>query len=198
MTSQQKKPQDQASKSAPPSTGAGAGSAKDAARITDLEKLVKDLTEQVKRSTEIASRAQAELQNAKIRMEKDASDLRKFASEMALRKLLPTIDNLQRALKNLPKDIETNEWVKGIVALEQQFLKEVGDLGLKRFDSVGKSVDADRHEVLMAVDGEAGKVIDVIEDGYELHGKILRPAKVKVGSGSQPAAATPPLVSLGE
>jgi molecular chaperone GrpE len=114
-------------------------------------------------------------------LEREASEIRKFASEAVLLKLLPTIDNLQRALKSLPKDLESNAWVKGIVALEQQFLKEVGDMGLKRFESVGKPLDAERHEVLMQVPGASGTVIEVLEDGYELHGKVVRPAKVKVG-----------------
>lgn len=154
-----------------------------AKKIAELEKMIVELTEQIKKASEVASRAQAELQNAKIRMEKDAGELRKFASEMALRKLLPTIDNLQRALKSVPKDIEANEWVKGIVALEQQFLKEVGELGLKRFESLNQPVDPHRHEVLMQAAGDPGKVVEVLEDGYELHGKVLRVAKVKVGGG---------------
>ena len=153
------------------------------AKIAELEKKILELTEQLKKASDIASRAQAELQNAKMRMEKDAGELRKFASEMALLKFLPTIDNLQRALKAVPKDIEGNEWVKGIVALEQQFLKEVGELGLKRFESLNLPVDPHRHEVLIQAPGEAGKVVEVLEDGYELHGKVLRVAKVKVGGG---------------
>ena len=153
------------------------------AKRTDLEKRIADLTEQLKKATEVASRAQAELQNAKIRLEREAGDLRKFASEAVLLRLLPTIDNLQRALKHLPKELESNEWVKGIVALEQEFLKQVGDMGLKRFESLGQPIDAERHEVLMEGSGKAGTVIDVIEDGYELHGKVVRPAKVKAGNG---------------
>ena len=98
-------------------------------------------------------------------------------------RLLPTIDNLQRALKYLPKDLEKNEWVRGIVAVEQDFLKQVGDMGLKRFESVGQPIDAERHEVLMQVKGEEGTVVEVLEDGYELHGKVVRPAKVKAGGG---------------
>lgn len=147
------------------------------------EKKIAELTEQLKKSSDIASRAQAELQNAKARLEREASELRKFASEAVLMKLLPTIDNLQRALKHLPKDLKANEWVKGIVALEQSFLKQVGDMGLKRFESVGQTIDAERHEVLMQVAGEDGKVVEVLEDGYELHGKVVRPAKVKAGGG---------------
>lgn len=153
------------------------------AKLTELQKKIDDLTEQLKKATEVASRAQAELQNAKIRLEREAGDLRKFASEAVLLKLLPTIDNLQRALKHLPKDLENNEWVRGIVALEQEFLKQVGEMGLKRFESLGQPIDAERHEVLMEGPGQAGTVIEVIEDGYELHGKVVRPAKVKAGGG---------------
>jgi molecular chaperone GrpE len=154
-------------------------------RTVELEKNVAELTEQLKKHSETASRAQAELANAKMRMEKEATEMRMFASEVALKKLLPTIDNLQRALKHLPKDIADNDWVKGIVALEQGFLKQVGDLGLVRFESRGKPLDAERHEVLMQGPGPANTVTEVLEEGYELHGKVIRPAKVKVGDGSK-------------
>jgi|GEM_PF-504813 len=195
MTDSHKKPHDQAAKSAPSQNVSQTKTSNYAMRVQELEKKVQELSDQLKRLTEVASRAQAELQNAKIRMEKEAADIRTFASETVLMKLLPTIDNLQRALKHLPVAIKKSqgappellEWVKGIVALEQEFFKQVGEMGLKRFESIGQPVDPHRHEVLMAVPGEAGKVIEVIEDGYELHGKVLRPAKVKVGDGSNPA-----------
>lgn len=149
----------------------------------ELEKKIAELTEQLKKAQEVASRSQAELQNAKARLEREAGDLRKFASEAVLMRLLPTIDNLQRALKHLPKDLEKNEWVRGIVAVEQDFLKQVGDMGLRRFESLGQPVDAARHEVLMQAAGKEGTVVEVLEDGYELHGKVVRPAKVKAGGG---------------
>ncbi len=151
--------------------------------LAALEQKVAELTEQLKTYSEASSRSQAELQNAKIRLEREAGEIRKFASEAVLLKLLPTIDNLQRALKHLPENLSADMWVKGIVALEQQFLKEVGEMGLIRFESVGKPLDAERHEVLMQVPGAVGTVIEVLEDGYELHGKVVRPAKVKVGGG---------------
>lgn len=155
----------------------------DDSKVSELQKKIDELTEQLKKHSDVASRAQAELANAKMRLEKETMDMRVFASETALKKLLPTVDNLQRALKHLPKDLASHEWVKGIVALEQEFLKQVGELGLKRFESFGQVCDPMRHEVLMQGPGEAGKVIEVLEDGYELHGKIIRPAKVKVGGG---------------
>ncbi len=152
-------------------------------RVSELEVKVATLTEQLAKTTDMAARAQAELQNAKIRLDREAQDLRKFAAEGVLLRLLPTVDNLQRALKALPEDIVTHPWVQGIVAVEQDFLKQIGDMGLRRFESLGKSVDAERHEVLMQGDGEGGTVTEVFEDGYELHGKVVRPAKVKAGGG---------------
>lgn len=150
-----------------------------------LQKQIDELTEQLKKHADVASRAQAELQNVKARLEREASELRKYASEGTLKKFLPTIDNMQRAIKHLPADIAKNEWVKGILALEQEFLRQIGDMGLKRFESVGQPFDANRHEVLMQGPGAANTVTEVLEEGYELHGKVIRPAKVKVGDGSK-------------
>lgn len=160
---------------------------KDDNKIAALQAKIAELEVQLKSHAEMASRAQAELQNVKIRLEREAAEIRKFSSEMTLRKLLPTIDNLQRALKHLPKELESNDWVAGIVALEQAFLKVVSDMGLVRFQSLGQPIDANRHEVLMQGPGDHGKVIEVLEDGYELHGKVIRPAKVKSGDGSSVA-----------
>ncbi len=152
-----------------------------------LQQQIKELTAQVASLTEMAGRAQAELQNAKIRLEREAADARKYASESVLISLLSTIDNFQRAFKHLPDDLKTHEWVKGIGAVEQDLMKRVGEMGLKRFDAVGQKADTSRHEVLMTGPGEEGMVTEMFEDGYELHGKILRPAKVKVGDGTKAA-----------
>ncbi len=153
-------------------------------KYAELEKKIEDLNGQLKAMTEAAARAQAELLNAKSRLEREAGDMRKFAAEAVLMKLLPVIDNLQRAIKHLPEDLKDNEWVKGVIATEQQLLKQVGEMGLIRFESLGEPLDPARHEVLMQGAGKENTVTDVIEDGYELHGKVVRPAKVKSGSDS--------------
>lgn len=156
------------------------------AQDDELSKIMKvnaELKKQLDGLKDTAARAQAELQNAKIRMDKEAGDLRKYAAEVVLMKLLPTIDNFQRAFKHLPDDLKAHEWVKGVSAIEQDLMKQVTDMGLKRMDVLGQPVDAHKHEVLMEGPGEKGKVIEVFEEGYELYGKALRPAKVKVGAG---------------
>ena len=142
------------------------------------------LQEELQRMKELAARAQADLQNARMRVEKEAHDIRRFAAESLLIRLLPTLDNFQRAIHHCPPELKDHEWVKGMISMEQELMRQLEAVGLKRMESVGQIVDPERHEVLLSAPGEQGKVIEVLEDGYELHGRVLRAAKVKVGNGS--------------
>jgi len=148
------------------------------------QKEIERLTQELERIKDIAGRAQADLQNAKDRLERDAEELRKFAGASMLIDLLPVIDNLQRAFAHLPEDLKDHEWVKGIEAVEQNLMTKLSEAGLKKIESVGQPVDPEKHEVLQVGPGEKDQIIEVFEDGYELHEKVLRPAKVKVGDGS--------------
>lgn len=159
-------------------SNSGDGTSSDA---TALQQRIVDLEAQLKKLTDIAGRAQADLQNARSRMEREAGDLRSYATEGVLRRLLPVIDDFQRAFKHRPADLAENEWVKGVLAIEQRLLKEANDLGLRKMDALGKTVDPDKHEVLMTGPGKTGTVVEVFEDGYELNGKVLRAAKVRAG-----------------
>ncbi len=154
------------------------------AKALALEAQVQELTQQVAKLTDMAARAQADLQNAKARMQRDGDDLRRFAAESILRRFLPVIDNFQRAFQHLPADLQNHEWVKGVGAIERDFMKQVGEMGLRKFESLGQQVDTARHEVITLGSGKEGEIIEVLEEGYELNGKILRPAKVKVGDGT--------------
>ncbi len=153
--------------------------------IAELEAKVAELTEQVAAFTGLAARSQADLQNAKQRMERDARDLRQFAAESILVRLLPTIDNFQRAFQHLPEDLKNHEWVKGVAGIEQDLVKQVSEMGLKKIESLGQPVDTHRHEVITTGEGEEGEITEVFEEGYELNGKVIRPAKVKVGVGKK-------------
>lgn len=142
------------------------------------------LQAEVAKLKDMAARAQADLQNAKARVERDAGELRKFASEAMIMRILPTLDNFQRAFQQVPEELQKHEWVKGVSAIEADLMKQMSDAGLKRMQSMGAVVDPQRHEVLSMGPGEAEKVVEVFEEGYELHDKVLRPAKVKAGDGS--------------
>lgn len=153
----------------------------DSAAMQDIVAMQVELN----RFKDIAARAQADLQNAKARMEKDAQDLRKFATEGLILRILPTLDNFQRAFLHIPKELENNEWVKGVSAIEADLMRGMADAGLSRLHVMGEVANPDRHEILTMGPGEEGKVTEVLEEGYELNGKVIRPAKVKVGDGSK-------------
>lgn len=142
-----------------------------------------ELDEDLVKLKELAARAQADLQNAKARMAKEAQEIRLYAVEGLIEKLLPTIDNLRRAFNHLPEELEAHDWVKGLRATEQQLIRDLESTGLTKMECLGQPVDTQKHEVLQAVKGKADTVVDVLEDGYELNGKVIRPAKVVVGNG---------------
>ncbi len=139
--------------------------------------------EELAKLKEIAARAQADLQNAKIRMEKEAQEIRSFAMQGLLEKLLPTISNFQRAFEHLPEDIADHDWVKGLYVTEQQLMADLQSVGLKKIESMGQPVDSQIHEVLQTAEGDKDIVVQVLEEGYTLNGKVIRPAKVVVGNG---------------
>lgn len=149
---------------------------------SDVQAQLAAALEESARMKDIAARAQADLQNAKQRMEREAGDLRAYAAEAVIRRILPTLDNFQRAFAAVPEDISGHEWVKGLTAIEQDLLKQVSDLGLEKMASLGATVDPAMHEVITVGPGEEGKVVEVFEEGYTLNGKVIRPAKVKAGS----------------
>ncbi len=150
----------------------------------NVDEKLKALEAELANMKDIAARAQADLQNAKDRLQREADDLRRFAVAGIIMRLLPTVDNFQRAFAHLPAELATHDWIKGVQAMEQDLIKILSDAGLTKIDSLGQPVDPAKHEVLQTGPGEQGKVVEVFEDGYELNGKILRVAKVKVGDGN--------------
>ncbi len=153
--------------------------------VAALKQEIATLKDELARFKDLAGRAQADLQNAKARVEREGDELRKFASEKMILRILPTLDNFQRAFQQVPSDISSHEWVKGVSAIEQDLMKQMSDAGLKRMQSNGQPVDAARHEILTVGSGPIDTVVEVFEEGYELNGKVLRPAKVKVGDGTE-------------
>lgn len=127
-------------------------------------------------------RAKADLENYRRQVEKDRIDFGKFANENLIVQLLPVLDNFQRAANHLPENLKDDEWVKGITGIEKQFEQILESAGLKKIAAkTGADCDTNLHEAIATGEGESGKILEVIEEGYELNGKVLRAAKVKVG-----------------
>lgn len=153
----------------------------EAADAVALQAEIEILKTELERCKDLAGRSQADLQNAKDRLVREGEEMRKYAVSQLIERLLPTIDNFQRAFQHLPEDLAGHDWVKGVQSMEKELMTNLQNAGLHRLECIGQPVDPAKHEVLQADPAGGDAVVEVYEDGYELNGKVLRPAKVKVG-----------------
>ena len=159
---------------------------------------VHELKAQVQQFKELAARSQADLQNAKARMERDRDQLKTYILEDVLRRLLPLADHMDRATSHLSADVGNHEWVRGALKTFEEFHQTLAALGVRKTGVVGEIFDAGKHECLMIAEGPPDTVTEVIEVGYELQGLVLRPAKVKVGTPTVPTSPPAPSPTSGE
>lgn len=131
-------------------------------------------------------RLYAEFDNYKRRVAKERIELMQSAGKEVISNLLPVLDDLDRALKAFETATEVAPIQEGVSLVTQKLKTILTNQGLKEMESIGKPFDADLQEAITNVpapsDDLKGKVIDEIEKGYFLHDKVLRHAKVVVGS----------------
>jgi molecular chaperone GrpE len=137
----------------------------------------------------------AQLNDAMLRERADAMNIRKRAEDeklklssyykaMVVKELLPTIDNFDRALKSVPKELETNDYVKGVEGIVKQFAQTLNKLGVERIKTVGEHFNPELHEAVTMEegDGEHEIVSEELQSGYIMNGEVLRHAMVRVKS----------------
>lgn len=135
--------------------------------------------------TEAAKRALADLANYKKRVEEERMQFAKFANIGLILEFLPVLDNFKRAFSNIPPELEQTEWVKGVMAIEKQFVEIFKKNGIVEVSSpIGQPFNPHVHEAVIAGPGTKDTVIEELEKGYMLDDKVIRPAKVKVGDGN--------------
>lgn len=151
--------------------------------IASIEEENKRLIAENKRLSEIATRAQADYVNLTRRSESEKADFSFFLTKKVLLAFLPTIDNLDRALSNIPVEVVNHPWTIGLQSMRSSLQKELEKISASSFDSVGMLVDPDVHEVMLEAPGEQGMVISEFERGWKLGDKVVRHAKVVGGNG---------------
>lgn len=135
--------------------------------------------------TNALARAMADLQNYKRRTEEEQGRFVRFANAEMLRQILPVIDNFDRSTNHLPEGLEENDWVKGVVQIHDNLLATLEKIGVKKIKTVGEILDPNLHEGLMAGPGEKDVITEEFEAGYTLNEDVIKPAKVKVGDGTE-------------
>jgi len=129
-------------------------------------------------------RARAEFINFKKRNEKEQEELLKFANSVLIAKLLPILDDFERATKTIPDKIHTLTWVEGIFLIYRKLQAILGQEGVTEIEAeAGKEFDPTIHEAVVYEESEEykeGQIIDILQRGYKLHDRVVRPTLVKV------------------
>ncbi len=149
-----------------------------------LEELARQLAEErEKAQSYLASwqRAAADFQNFKRRVEQEREEMGRFASAALIINILPLVDDLERALLSIDSRLAGLTWVDGIRLIHRKFQSVLELSGVKEIEADGETFDPMVHEAVMFGQGDEGKVISVVQKGYTLGGRVLRPAMVVVG-----------------
>lgn len=139
----------------------------------ELEQRVAHLEAQLKRAV-------ADYQNLEKRISEGRSELTSFVGAELIRKLLPVADHLEQALSGVTEEEKQSGWVKGVELAAKEFKQVLASEGLGEIPADGV-FDPALHEAIDTRDGENNMILEVVRKGYNLNGKVLRPAQVVVG-----------------
>ncbi|HSH48429.1 MAG TPA: nucleotide exchange factor GrpE [Halomonas sp.] len=149
-----------------------------AARVEELEQELAEAKDQ-------ALRAAAEAQNVRRRAEQEASKARKFALEKFVKELLPVVDSLEKALEAMQDGSDAHR--EGVAMTLKLQLDVLGKFGVEAVDPHGEPFDPEYHEAVATVPNpelDPNSVMDVIQKGYVLNGRLVRPAMVVVSQAA--------------
>lgn len=130
-------------------------------------------------------RLYSDFENFRRRTAKEKIDLIDHASEKVIIEILPVLDDFERAIKSMTDAKESNSVCDGVTLIYNKLKKSLDTKGLSEIDCIGKDFDPDIHEALIKIPAPkkklAGKVVDQIQKGYSLNGKVIRHCQVVVG-----------------
>lgn len=140
------------------------------------------LHQQIEELTASLQRERADAVNLRRRHDEQIGGLKTMVKADVIRQLLPAIDNLERALKHVPKELADSDYVKGVQGVVKQFEKTLADIGVERIATVGQSFDPRWHEAVAMEDGDGTHevVSEELQAGYKLGNEPIRHAMVRV------------------
>lgn len=128
-------------------------------------------------------RIQADFVNYRNRVEEERQRLHDSAKAATVKKLLPLLDDVERAVAHIPPKLSDDPWVKGIAALPKKLEKSLAELNVTRIAALHQPFDPELHEAVHMEEGEGEQevVTEELRAGYKLGNDVLRPSMVKVG-----------------
>ena len=153
-------------------------------RIYELETALSEAQATIKEQQDSVLRARADMENARRRAEAEVEKARKFALERFAGELLPVVDNLERAIELTDSDNEAvKPLLEGVEMTHKTFISTIEKFGLSLIDPQGETFNPDLHQAMsMQENAELppNTVIAVMQKGYQINGRLLRPAMVMV------------------
>ena len=149
---------------------------------TDSQETSIDLSEEIDHYKSIAQRAQADLVNYRSRASQEIEEAKRAVQFGVISRFISIVDDLERAVENAPEEAQI-EWREGVELVLRNLEKALELEGVSQIDSLGKFFDPREHEALLYEensDTEDGLILNVIQQGYRLNERILRPARVIV------------------
>lgn len=160
-------------------------SKKKLSKLSDKEK-VAELEEKCVEMNDKYLRLYSDFDNYRKRTAKERIDTLKTASQDLMVELLPVLDDFDRALEAMVEHNAQQDSIKGVELIYNKLFNLLKQKGLEPMDAAGKEFDTDFHEAITQIpapsEDQKGKVVDVIQKGYLLNGKIIRFAKVVIGN----------------
>jgi molecular chaperone GrpE len=143
----------------------------------ELERHVGELTQDLQR-------VRADFENYRKRVETEKDQARAAGKAGAILKLIPVIDNIERAIAHTPAELKENTWAKGVAGLVRNLEKSLESLNLKRIDATpGTPFNPELHEAIQfdeEAEGEHEVIAEELQGGYQLGGNVIRTSMVKV------------------
>jgi molecular chaperone GrpE len=160
----------------------------------DLGDLLADVERERDEYLELARRTKADFENYRKRVAGEAAEAERRGRAQLARELLPVLDNLDRAIaatEPLDKQSSPSRLAEGVHLVREELVGVLRRSGVESYEPTGERFDPHLHEAMMTrptAEGDAGKVLEVIEKGYRLDGQVLRPARVVVGEAANERA----------
>lgn len=152
----------------------------------EQEQKISALEQKVAEANDKYLRLYSEFDNFRKRTQKERIELLKTAGEETIKSLLPVIDDFERAIRNSEKATDIAAIHEGVKLIHHKFQHILSQKGLEAIESTGKAFDTDLHEAITNIPAPSedlkGKVVEEVEKGYLLNGKVIRFAKVVVGN----------------
>lgn len=155
-----------------------------------LEEKISALEAELSTAKDKMMRALADADNSRKRAVKEREDATRYAVTSFARDLLDFVDNFGRALAAIPPELKTDDRIKntvtGIEAMQQSILSVLQKHGIRRLEPMDEPFNPNFHEVMFEIPGTgkpAGTIIQLVDAGYILHDRLLRPARVGVAKG---------------